>query len=125
MQWLADFVLVVHFGFVIFITGGLVMIGIGAIAKWRWVRNRRFRSIHLAGIVFVAVEALLGMECPLTRWEDVLRGVGSETGFIAHWIHRVLFYDFPGWIFTTVYVIFALVVGLTWWRIPPQRRRMD
>ena len=119
---LADFVLTVHFLFVTFVVGGLPLIWVGAAAGWDWVRNFWFRVAHLAAIVFVACEALIGIWCPLTIWEARLRGIEAEKSFIAQWIHRILFYDFPGWVFTTAYVAFALAVWATWWRVPPKKR---
>jgi hypothetical protein len=116
---LADVVLVVHFAFVLFVVGGLAAIWIGAAAGWAWVRNFWFRIAHLAAIVFVACEALAGIWCPLTVWEARLRGADMEKGFIAHWIHRILFYDFPGWVFTVAYLLFTLMVAATWWWLPP------
>lgn len=123
MHRLADFILVVHFLFVLFVAGGLAAIWIGAVANWRWVRNYRFRAAHLAAIGFVAAEALIGMVCPLTEWEDALRGTRTDASFVVRWIHRVLFYSFPEWMFTSAYVLFALLVAVTWWRVPPKRRR--
>jgi hypothetical protein len=121
---LADAVLVAHFAFVLFVVGGLALIWTGAAAGWRWVRNFWFRIAHLAAICLVALEALIGMVCPLTEWEDALRGAPGETGFIARWLHRVLFYSFPEWVFATAYVLFALVVAATFWLLPPRRRGM-
>lgn len=122
MRWLADLILIVHFAFVMFVCSGLVFIWIGAAAGWRWVRNFGFRAAHLAAICFVALEALLGIMCPLTAWEDALRGAPGETSFIARWLHRLLFYSFPEWIFTAAYVAFALLVAATWRCVPPHRR---
>lgn len=119
----ADAILVVHFAFVMFVVGGLAAIWVGAAAGWRWVRYFWFRIAHLAAICFVAAEALLGFMCPLTVWEDALRGRGSESGFIARWVHSVMFYQFPPWVFTTAYVAFALVVAITFWAIPSAPRR--
>lgn len=121
-QLLADIVLVAHFAFVAFVVGGLAAIWIGAAAGWRWVRNFHFRVVHLAAIAFVAAEALLGVMCPLTVWEDALRGRESEVGFIARWIHGIMFYELPGWVFTVLYVLFAAIVALTFWMLPPRRR---
>ena len=120
---LADVILIVHFLFVAFVVGGLALIWIGAAAGWQWVRNFWFRVAHLAAIAFVAGEALVGVWCPLTVWEDALRGVRGEKSFVARWIHRLMFYDFPGWVFTTAYVSFALVVIVTLVWLPPRRRR--
>ena len=120
---LADLVLIVHFAFVIFVTGGLASIGIGAVAGWQWVRNFWFRVAHLGAIVFVAGEALAGVWCPLTVWEAQLRGVRAEKSFLAQWIHKLMFYSVPEWVFTVAYVAFALAVAVTFWLAPPIRRR--
>jgi len=121
---LADLVLVVHFAFVLFIIGGFALILAGAIRRWRWIRNPVFRYAHLAAIVFVAMEALVGVACPLTVWEDALRNAAPETSsFIARWVSRVLYYNLPGWVFTVIYVLFAAAVGVTLWLIPPRRAR--
>jgi hypothetical protein len=118
----ADVVLVLHFAFVAFVVGGLAAIWMGAALGWRWVRSLGFRIAHLVAICFVAAEALLGIMCPLTVWEDALRGRASESGFIARWIRSVMYYDLPPWIFTAAYVGFAIVVALTFWFVPPARR---
>jgi polyferredoxin len=86
------------------------------------VRNFWFRTAHFAAISFVAAESILGVVCPLTLWEDALRGTPGDTGFIARWLHRVMFYPLPEWIFTVAYVLFALVVLLTYWLLPPTRK---
>jgi hypothetical protein len=120
---LADFILIIHFALVLFIVGGLALIWVGAGLAWRWVRNFWFRVTHLAAIGVVAAEALAGVWCPLTVWEDALRGgARGETSFIARWIHRILFYSFPEWVFTVVYVLFALTVAATFLFIPPHSR---
>jgi hypothetical protein len=122
--WLADAVLLVHFGFVLFVVGGLALTWVGAAAGWRWVRNFWFRTAHLGAIAFVAGEALLGIWCPLTVWEARLRGVDAQKSFMADWVHRLLFYDFPEWIFTAAYVLFGLVVAATWYFIRPFPARL-
>jgi len=120
--WLADAVLVVHVLFVLFVGGGFVLILAGA-GRWSWIRNRRFRVSHVAAIVFVAVEALLGFTCPLTLWEDTLRTTGrEERSFIARWLAWLLYYDLPEWVFALAYAAFALAVIACWWAIPPRAR---
>lgn len=123
MSRLADLVLLVHFAFVLFVVGGLALIWIGATAGWEWVRNFWFRIAHLGAIVFVAGEALLGIWCPLTVWEAQLRGAAAGKSFIAQWVHRILFHDFPEWVFAAGYVLFTLVVAATWWSVRPTPRR--
>ncbi len=116
---LADLILVIHFSFVLFVVAGLPLVWIGAARGWRWVRNRSFRITHLAAILFVSAEAAAGVWCPLTLWEDALRGAAGERSFVARWIHAVLFYDLAPWVFTAAYLLYALLVALTWWRVPP------
>lgn len=120
---LADFILIIHFAFVAFVVGGLALIWIGAAAGWRWVRHFWFRVAHLAAIVCVAAEALLGIWCPLTVWEARLRGIEAEKSFVASWIQLILYYDLPEWVFAAAYVLFALVVIATWWLIRPAMAR--
>ena len=117
----ADAILLIHFVFVLFIVGGLALTWLGAWRGWHWVRGLAFRLAHLAAIVFVACEALIGMACPLTLWDDVLRGVANEKSFITRWVHQLMFYSAPEWVFTALYVGFALIVAATFWFVPPQR----
>lgn len=118
---IADAVLVFHALFVLFVVGGLVLVLAGA-RRWGWVRNRAFRILHLAAIAFVTAEALLGVTCPLTIWEDMLRGGVSERSFIGRWVARLLYYDFPEWVFAAAYCAFALAVVWAWRAVPPRSR---
>ncbi len=120
---LADLVLVVHFALALFIVGGLFAIWLGAALNWNWVRGRRFRALHLAAIVLVAIEALLGLVCPLTLLEDALRGSAPGRGFIERWVGRLLYYDLPPRVFTASYLTFAVMTALTWRWVPPNRKR--
>ncbi len=122
MNWLADAVLLIHALFVVAVVGGLALIWLGAFCHWRWVRNRWFRRAHLAAIAFVAGSSIIGWACPLTIFEDWLRGRTPGTvGFIQRWVGQLLYYDWPAWVFSTLYVGFAALVVLTWYRIPPER----
>ena len=120
--WLADAVLIVHVLFVLFVVGGFALILVGA-GRWSWIRNRTFRMLHVAAIVFVAAEALLGVACPLTQWEDMLRAAGrEERSFIGRWLAWLLYYDLPEWVFAIAYCAFALAVVWAWRAIPPRAR---
>lgn len=121
---LANAVLVAHAFVVLFIVGGFVLVWVGAWRGWQWVRTPAFRAAHLGAIAFVAILSILDIPCPLTTLEGWLRrdGAGNQ-GFIAYWVGRLLYYDLPGWVFTAVYVLFALVVLLTWRFVPPRARR--
>jgi hypothetical protein len=120
---LADVVVGVHLLIVLFILLGVPLIYMGAALHWTWVRSWRWRLLHLGAILFVATESLLGIRCPLTAWEDTLRGQRTAAGFIERWIDRIIFYDAPAWVFTVAYIAFAALVLVTWISIPPNRQR--
>ena len=111
---LADFVVVVHLAYVAFVVLGQAAICAGAVFRWGWVRNLRFRVAHLAAILIVALESLLGIVCPLTRWENQLRALAGETAgeesFVARAVHAVMFFECRESFFTTIYVLFAAVL---------------
>jgi Protein of Unknown function (DUF2784) len=119
----ADALLVLHFAIVAFIVGGLLLTWAGAWRGWRWVRNPWFRYAHLGAILFVALEALIGMMCPLTLWEDALRGGARPDSFIGRWVQRLLYYRAPEWVFTALYVAWAAATLLTLRLLPPRARR--
>ncbi len=122
---LADLVLVVHFGIVLFIIFGLAAVWIGWWRKWEWVRGFWFRVLHLVGIGIVVMQAWCGVTCPLTRWEQSLRvraGDATYAGsFVAHWVNRILFYEADPWVFTLAYSLFGTLVVLSWIVVRPRR----
>ncbi len=122
---LADLVLLIHFAIVLFVVGGLLLIILGNLLRWPWVNRWWFRAIHLLAISVVVLESWLGIECPLTTLENWLRlqaGQGVYQGsFIQHWVHGVMFYQAPGWVFAMAYTLFALAVVAAWWRWPPHQ----
>jgi Protein of Unknown function (DUF2784) len=124
-QFLADAVLVLHFGVVFFVMGGLVVVVAGNWLHWRWVNQLRFRLAHLAAIAVVVLQAWLGQFCPLTTLESWLRvqagATAYEKGFIEHWLQRLIYYEAPFWVFTVAYTAFAVLVLLAWWLFPPRR----
>jgi len=120
MAWLADAILVVHALIVAFIVSGFLLVPMGAWLNWGLVRRRWLRLVHLAAIMFVAAQTALGFFCPLTVWEDRLRGgEAQDIGFIARWVRWVIYYDVPLWIFGVIYVAAAVVAVLLWRWVPP------
>ena len=118
---LADALLVVHFLIAGFIVAGLILVWIGALAHWSWIRNPWYRYLHVAAIVFVAAEALLGYACPLTLWEDLLRGGARPESFVGRWVYSLLYYNAPEWVFTTIYACWAVAAAITLRLVPPKR----
>lgn len=120
---MANIVLVIHFAVVLFITAGLPLIVLGAALRWRWIRERRWRLLHLVATAFVAAESLVGIACPLTVLEDALRGSQGRTGFVERWIERLIFFDLPPRVFIVAYTFYAILVALTWIGIPVDASR--
>ncbi|MFN2644854.1 MAG: DUF2784 domain-containing protein [Burkholderiales bacterium] len=119
---IADSILVVHLAIVAFIVGGLVAVWIGVARGWQWIRRPAFRYLHLGAIAFIAAEALLGIACPLTVWEDVMRGGARPESFIGRGVRALLFYQAPEWVFTVAYVAWALATLATLRLVPPRRK---
>jgi hypothetical protein len=119
----ADLVAAVHAAYIAFVVFGLIAITLGVAMGWQWVRNVYFRAAHLAGILLVCVEAMIGVSCPLTILEDRLRVLGADTpypdSFVGYVPDRLIFYDFPQWLFTSVYLSFGALVLLTFLLAPP------
>jgi hypothetical protein len=126
-QVLADAVLVVHVGIVLFVVAGFVLVVAGNVRQWGWVNHLWFRLAHLAAIAVVVAESWIGITCPLTTMEMWLRARGGVStysgGFVEYWLQRVLYYDAPSWVFTVGYTLFGLLVAATWWYFPPAARR--
>jgi Protein of Unknown function (DUF2784) len=119
----ADAIVIIHLLIVVFIVGAVPVVYLGAAMHWALVRRWSWRVVHLGAILFVAAESLLGIACPLTVWEDALRGEHQRAGFIERWVHQVMFYEAPTWVFTTAYLAFAALALVTWIAIPPIRHR--
>ncbi|MEX0606274.1 MAG: DUF2784 domain-containing protein [Marinobacter sp.] len=126
-QIMADLVLFLHLAIVLFVMLGLVVVFVGNAWGWRWVNNPWFRLSHLAAIGVVVAQVWLDVVCPLTTLEMWLRdqtgGAVYSGSFIEHWLHQLLYYEAPAWVFTVAYTVFGLLVLATWWIYPPTRGR--
>lgn len=124
---LADFLLVLHIAFVAFVILGLLLVLLGGLLGWRWVLNPWFRLAHLLAIGLVVVQACFGVICPLTTWEMRLRSHAGDSTyegtFMSHWLHRILYYDAPPWVFVLVYTAFGLAVACAWIGFRPRPLR--
>jgi hypothetical protein len=123
---LADLVLVLHVGVVLFVVVGELLVLAGGWRGWAWVRIRWLRLLHLLLMLFIALQPWLGRLCPLTDWEQALRARAGEAtyqgGFIAHWLGELLYVQAPWWVFVAAYSAFALLVVASWWIVPPRPR---
>jgi hypothetical protein len=126
---LADALLALHVGIVLFVVGLLPLVLLGGALGWRWVRHFGLRITHLGLMVFIAAQAWLGQLCPLTVWEqDLRRAAGQDSyreSFIAHWLSKLLYWEAPWWVFVAAYTAFAAGVALAWWWVRPERCARD
>ena len=124
---LADILVVLHAAYVLFVILGLIAVLVGWLRKWRWIHNIWFRGIHLAMILVVVLEAWFGITCPLTTWEKDLRRLAGQSAyegdFLANFVHEMLFFDAPQWVFTACYTGFGLLILATLLLAPPRRNR--
>lgn len=92
---LADLIVTIHFAWILFILWGFMLTLRGFFHKEffdRWL----FRTLHLFGIVYVSVLAIMGKYCPLTVWENVLRAKYDPNltypgSFIIYYIERLVY----------------------------------
>ena len=127
--FLADVIIAVHLAYVGFAIGGQLLIFVGVLARWDWIRNVYFRIVHMTMILFVAFEAAIGMQCPLTTWENDLRAAAGQhtnedVGFIGRMLDSVLFYEAGSEVYLTIgYYGFAAMVLFSLAIAPPRWRR--
>ena len=106
-QLLADLIVLVHVGFVVFaVLGGLLA------ARWQslvW--------IHVSAVIWAALVEVLGWVCPLTPLENWLRRKGGQAGypsdFIAHYVLPILY---PEGLTREVQIalgVFVILINLT------------
>ncbi len=124
---LADAVLLLHAGIVLFIVGLLPLVIAGGLRGWHWVREPWLRRLHLLAIAVVVAQAWFGMLCPLTTLELWLRRCAGEAtydgAFIAHWLRELLFFEAPLWVFAALYTLFGALVLAAWVWVRPRAPR--
>ena len=123
----ADALLIIHVLFVGFVVLGLFAIYLGYALRWSWVHNVWIRTVHLLAIGIVVAQAWMGVICPLTIWEMSLRQAASDEtyagSFIQYWLHQLLYYQAPDWVFVLCYSVFGALVLASWFVVRPVYRR--
>lgn len=113
MNLLADLVVLVHFGFLVFVVvGGFLAV------RWRWVLWP-----HLAAVAWAVVIVVFGTTCPLTHLENALRrrAGGDELagGFIDTYVEGVIY---PERFVDVARALVALAVLASWFVLVRHRR---
>jgi hypothetical protein len=83
---LADAVMLLHFGF-------LVFVALGGFLAWRWPR---WIVPHVAAALWGGITVVFTIECPLTYLENLFRHRAGEaglprSGFIDHYLEGVIY----------------------------------
>jgi hypothetical protein len=104
---LADFVVLIHFLWIVFLFLG---------AFWG-IKNRMAKIFHLSGLAFAVVIQIFDWYCPLTHLEVWLRSKHSPfltyTGsFIIHYVEKIVYIEIPR---SVVLVFTILLCGLNTW----------
>ncbi len=100
---LADLVLVVHLGFIVFaVAGGLLAL------KWRWVP-----CVHLPAVAWGLYVELSGSVCPLTPLENSFRRAAGESGYSGGFLeHYAVPIIYPPGLTPTLQFVLAGVLAL-------------
>ncbi len=102
----ADILVMIHFLWILFMLAGFFMTLWAMICRYCRHQRCRFldrwilRSVHLGGIAYVGLLAMLGKYCPLTVWEYRLRlqddpDLAYPGSFIASIIERLVYPSVP------------------------------
>ena len=124
---LADLMAFAHLLYVLFVVLGEVLIIVGWLRNWRWIRNPWFRMLHVAAIVYVAVEEILRVPCPMWEWENRLRELAGQPPddgtFVGRLVDAFIIHPWPAWVFATLHIGFAVLVIATLIVVPPSFHR--
>lgn len=114
---LADTIVVIHFTWILFMLLGFIFTLRGFFYKEffdRWL----FRTLHLFGIIYVSLLAMMGKYCPLTIWENILRlkydpNLTYTGSFIINYVEKLVYPDINPLVIripTTFIAVFTVVV---------------
>ena len=133
---LADFVVLIHFGWIVFVLIGFFITVLALIAVYIFGRRnkweRRFldrwvlRTVHIGGIAYVAVLAIMHKYCPLTTLENFLRhrhdpATTYPGGFLIYYIERLVYPDLPIRTILIPTITVAVLTLLMFTIRPPQK----
>ncbi|MBU3911239.1 MAG: DUF2784 domain-containing protein [Candidatus Omnitrophica bacterium] len=126
---LADAIVVTHFLWILFMLSGFVLTLTGFFWKGffdRWL----FRALHLLGIAYVSLLAIMGKYCPLTLWENTLRARYDPTltypgSFMIHYAEKLVYPDINPLVIRIPTTFIAVVTIVAFIIKPPTKiRRM-
>ena len=119
---LADIVLIIHFILIAFMLAGILITPLAYKFNLTIFKNFRLRALHLTLMVFITLEVLVGIQCPLTFIERIFRGLKQEHhSFLGEWISQLIYWNVPGEAFLAVYSACLIWVCTMWKIFPPKQ----
>lgn len=125
---LADLVVLVHLGIVLFMLAGILVVPVGGLLRWRWVRRPVWRLVHLAIMAYIVFNAARDELCFLTHWERDLRAAAgqdwrTEGSYVGRLLHDILFVDVEQHVLHRIYFVVGALVAISWIFVRPRFRR--
>lgn len=115
---LADFLVAVHFAFILFVgAGGFLLV--------RWPR---LVYLHVPAVLWAVLVEWAGWVCPLTPWENRLRWLAGQQGYEGDFIgHYLLPLIYPAGLTRSIQIglgalVLVLNVSLYWYVFVKRRR---
>jgi hypothetical protein len=108
---MVELILFIHFIIVLYLVVGFP-IGL-------YFNHRLFRIVHASALAGVSLLMVLGVPCPLTIWEEMLRqGPVYEGSFIASWLNRIIYLEGvnPAHVVWLDIAFAVLVISSFFWR---------
>ena len=102
-QIAADFVVILHFAFIVFVMGGVFLV-----FRWRWVI-----WLHIPAVIWGALIEISGWICPLTPVENSLRKAAGVESYSADFVeHYLLPVIYPAGFSREVFIVIGVAVIL-------------
>ena len=119
----SEIVLLFHFGIFLFIVTSFFLIPLGYYQKWKWVKNKYYRSIHIILMGFIFIETILGFMCPLTLLEHFLRNDTKVNNKFTEIIHLIMYWNLPIYQFIILYFLSFLYLIFLWFFLKPDFKK--
>jgi hypothetical protein len=121
----ADALAVLHIGYFIFIVWGTVAILLPQ--RPAYIRDIRFRLVHMLAVYIVLAEDYLHIPCILNVAQWTLRTAGggpyeAATG-VSGLLDGLLYRTIPGSVLNVMYVALGVALPILLWAVPATRRR--
>ncbi len=101
-RFLADVVMVAHFGYLVYLV-------VGGFLAWRWPGAI---YLHLVAVGWALGIVFVGFPCPLTSIEHRLRHEAGEFGFIDRYLEEIVY---PEELTAVLRLAVAILVVVAYW----------